>query len=149
MRKPDLDLLKEQLGTIVESLGFELADISAPVVGGRLTIRLFVHSPSGVTLDDCAAISKSVSEKLDRDDPIVGRYTLEVSSLGLDRPLQSEKDYRRRIGEKIKITYRGNGKKITVSGILKGIDENMIVLEKEDGIVEIPVKANPLARILI
>ncbi|UCC79599.1 MAG: ribosome maturation factor RimP, partial [Candidatus Zixiibacteriota bacterium] len=69
MRIPDLESLKERLGTIVESLGFELAEISAPVVGGRLVLRLFVHSPDGVTLDDCAEISRSISEKLDRDDP--------------------------------------------------------------------------------
>lgn len=149
MRKPDLESLKIKLGTIVESLGFELAEISAPVVGGRLTLRLFVHSPDGVTLDNCAAISRTVSEKLDREDPIAGRYTLEVSSLGLDRPLLTEKDYRRRIGEKVKLTFDDNGKKLSVSGILKNIDEKMIEIENKDEIVKVPVKANPRGKIII
>lgn len=149
MRIPDLESLKERLGTIVESLGFELAEIAAPVVGGRLVLRLFVHSPDGVTLDDCAEISRCVSEKLDRDDPIEGRYTLEVSSLGLDRPLVTEKDYRRRIGEKVKITFDDNGKKVSVAGVLKGIDEKMIEIENKDEIVKVPVKANPRGKIII
>lgn len=149
MSKPDLESLKERLGTIVESLGFELAEISAPVVGGRLVLRLFVHSADGVTLDDCAEISRSVSEKLDRDDPIEGRYTLEVSSLGLDRPLVTEKDYRRRIGEMVKLTFDDSGKKVSVSGILKGIDEKMIEIEDKDEIVKVPVKANPRGKIII
>jgi len=149
MRKPELESLKIKLGTIVESLGFELAEISAPVVGGRLTLRLFVHSPEGVTLDDCAEISRSVSEKLDREDPIEGRYTLEVSSLGLDRPLLTAKDYRRRIGETIKITFTDNGKKTSVSGILKDVDDKMIEIENKDEIVKVPVKANPRGKIVI
>ena len=149
MKIPDVEILKERLGTIVESLGFELAEISAPVVGGRLTIRLFVHSPNGVTLDNCAAISKSVSENLDRDDPIAGRYTLEVSSLGLDRPLLTEKDYLRRVGETVKITFKDNGKKITVSGVLKGIEGKMIEVENKDEIVKVPVEANPRGKIVI
>ena len=149
MRIPDLEMLEKRLGTIVQSMGFELAEISAPVVGGRLTIRLFVHSPDGVTLDDCAAISRSVSENLDRDDPIDGRYTLEVSSLGLDKPLLTERDYRRRIGERIKVTFNDDGKKVSISGVLKGIKEKMIEIESNDKIEKVPVEANPRGKIII
>jgi ribosome maturation factor RimP len=149
MRKPDLEALKIKLGTIVESLGFELAEITAPVVGGRLTLRLFVHSPDGVTLDNCAAISRSVSEKLDRDDPIEGRYTLEVSSLGLDRPLLTVRDFQRRIGETVKITFTENGKKTSVSGVLRNVDDKMIEVENKGEVVKVPVEANPRGKIVI
>lgn len=149
MSKVDLETLKKELETFVDSLGFELADISAPVVGGRLTLRLFVHSPNGVTLDDCARVSRSVSEKLDTDDPIHSRYTLEVSSLGLDRPLVTVRDFQRRIGETVKITFKENGKKVSVKGILKSVDEKTIEIKSEKEIVSVPVEANPRGKIVI
>jgi ribosome maturation factor RimP len=149
MSKLNLETLKKDLETFVDTLGFELADISAPVVGGRLTLRLFVHSPNGVTLDDCARISRSVSEKLDMDDPIESRYTLEVSSLGLDRPLVTVKDYQRRIGETVKLAFSENGKKVSVKGILKSIDEKTIEIDSGKEILRVPVEANPRGKIVI
>lgn len=149
MRKLDLETLKKDLETFVDSMGFELADISAPVVGGRLTLRLFVHSPNGVTLDDCARISRSVSERLDMDDPIDSKYTLEVSSLGLDRPLVNVRDFQRRIGETVKITYKENGKKVSVVGILKNANEKTIEIDDRKEIVSVPVEANPRGKIVI
>jgi ribosome maturation factor RimP len=149
MSKVDLETLKKDLETFVDSLGFELADISAPVVGGRLTLRLFVHSPDGVTLDDCAHISRSVSEKLDTDDPIHSRYTLEVSSLGLDRPLVTVRDYQRRIGETVKLTFKENGKKVSVKGILKSANEKTIEIDDRKEILSVPVEANPRGKIVI
>jgi ribosome maturation factor RimP len=149
MKKPDLENLKKELSSTVESAGFELAEMAAPIIGGRLTLRLFIHSPAGVTLDDCAAVSRLVSERLDGEDPVTGRYTLEVSSLGLDRPLLTARDFQRRIGESVKVTYMDNGNKKTVAGILKNVVGNMIEIEDEDEITSIPVEANPRGKIVI
>lgn len=141
--------LKSRLEPLIESLGFELAELTAPVIGGRQIIRIYIYSPNGVTLDDCARISRQVSDRLDTDDPVAGRYTLEVSSLGLDRPLTTPRDFRRRVGEKIAVTYNnGNGKK-AVQGILKECDGSSIKIETGETIVDIPVDANPRGKILI
>jgi ribosome maturation factor RimP len=141
--------LKSRLEPLIEDSDFELAELTAPVVGGRQTIRIYIYSPDGVTLGDCARISRQVSDRLDTDDPLTGRYTLEVSSLGLDRPLTVPRDYQRRIGEKVAVTYNcGNGEK-TVQGILKECDSTSIKIETGETIMDIPVDAKPCGKILI
>lgn len=134
---------------MIEDSGFELAELTAPVVGGRHIIRIYIYSPDGVKLDDCTRISRQVSDRLDTDDSVSGRYTLEVSSLGLGRPLTEPRDFRRRIGEKVAVTYNsGNGEK-TVQGILKECDSTFIKIETGETIVDIPVDAKPCGKILI
>lgn len=149
MKKTEIEELKNRLAAVVEPAGFELAELAAPMVGGRLILRLFIHSPAGVTLDDCATVSRIVSEKLDREDPIAKRYTLEVSSLGLDRPLLTDRDFRRRIGETVRVTFNESGTKRSVTGILKDVAGNVIEIENEDGVNNIPVDANPRGKIMI
>jgi ribosome maturation factor RimP len=140
--------LKTRLEQLIEDSGFELAELTAPVVGGRQIVRIYIYSPDGVTLDDCARISRQVSDRLDTDDPVAGRYTLEVSSLGLDRPLTTLRDFRRRVGEKMAVTYNdGNGKK-TIQGLLKECDGPSIRIETGETIVDIPVGAKLRGKIL-
>lgn len=141
--------LKSRLEPLIENSGFELAELTAPVIGGRQVIRIYIYSPNGVTLDDCARVSRQVSDKLDTDDPVTGRYTLEVSSLGLNRPLITLRDFRRRVGEKIAVTYNnGNGRK-TVQGLLEECDGSSIKIKTGETIVDIPVDANPRGKIVI
>ncbi len=149
MSKINVEELKPLLEAVVKTSGFELAEISAPVVGGRLTLRLFIHSPNGVKLEDCAMISRAVSDKLDSDDPIRPRYTLEVSSLGLDRPLLTVRDFQRRIGEKIRVSYENNGKNTNVKGNLKSVDNINIEIQQEEKTIKVPVESNPRGKIII
>lgn len=134
---------------MIEALGFELADISAPVVGGRQMLRLFIYSTDGVTLDNCARVSREVSDLLDTEDLIDTRYNLEVSSLGLDRPLLTPDDFRRRIGERIKVNYRDKEGAKTASGILDESNGSYIKIRMEEKTVIIPVEANPKGRIIL
>src|SRR5204862_3226140 len=90
----------------VEAMGFELVDAEL-VGGGRApTLRVYIDSPQGITVDDCADVSRQISAILDVEDPIAGSYTLEVSSPGLDRPLVTPDDFRKRIGETVKAKLR-------------------------------------------
>ena len=87
---------------LLENLGYELVDIDYP--GGENGIlRLFVDRQGGVSLDDCAHISRMFGALLDVDDPIPGRYNLEISSPGLNRRLRRYQDFSSRIGETIKL----------------------------------------------
>lgn len=147
--KIDVLRLKDKMQTVTESLGFELADLVAPVFGGRLILRVFIYSGKGVTLDDCANVSRALSDMLDTDDPIPSRYTLEVSSLGLDRPLVTPKDFMRRIGEQVRVSYRtGDGEK-TIEGNLIVSDEIDIKIDTGDETITIPVDTNPRGKIII
>ena len=81
---------------------FELVDLE--VSGGGRILRVFVDKPGGVSVGDCARLSERLSERLDIEDFIPYRYTLEVSSPGLDRPLKRESDYERFQGRLARIT---------------------------------------------
>ena len=86
---------------IVEDHGAELVDVE--LSGGNELVRLLVHADCGVTLVLCESISREVADLFDVEDPISGRYRLEVTSPGLDRPLQSDGDFARAKGRKLKI----------------------------------------------
>ena len=147
--KVNVDELKTKLEPTIDNLGFELAEISAHVVGGRHILRLFIFSPDGVKLDDCVRVSREVSDLLDTEDIIEDRFNLEVSSLGLDRPLITTRDFERRIGEKVKVTYDVEKGTKSASGILDESDGLVIKIRTEKETVTIPVEANPRGKILL
>ncbi|AGL01288.1 ribosome maturation factor RimP [Desulfoscipio gibsoniae] len=85
-------------------LGVELVDIKYTREGGRWFLRIFIDKPAGVGLEDCQLVSENIDPLLDEHDPIPHAYTLEVSSPGLDRPLNKPADFARFAGEQIKLT---------------------------------------------
>lgn len=98
--------LQELLQGSVEDLGCELWGIECQRVGRYLTVRLFIDKEGGVTVEDCADVSRQVSAVLDVEDPIADKYNLEVSSPGLDRPLFTFAQYTRYIGQEIVVHLR-------------------------------------------
>ena len=98
--------LQELLQGSVENLGCELWGIECQRVGRYLTVRLFIDKEGGVTVDDCADVSRQVSAVLDVEDPIADKYNLEVSSPGLDRPLFTLAQYTRYVGQEIVVHLR-------------------------------------------
>lgn len=95
--------LRGRLEAGVQALGFELVDVE--LSGGRQhqTLRVYIDGPHGVTVDNCADVSRQLSAILDVEDPFSGSYTLEVSSPGLDRPLVKPADFRRFQGALVKV----------------------------------------------
>lgn len=98
--------LQDLLQGSVEDLGCELWGIECQRVGRYLTVRLFIDKEGGVTVDDCADVSRQVSAVLDVEDPIADKYNLEVSSPGLDRPLFTLAQYARYVGQEIVVHLR-------------------------------------------
>ena len=75
--------------TLAEEEGYELVDVELLVMGGRRVVRVLLDRPGGVRIADCAAFSRRLSDCLDMNQTVQGRYSLEVSSPGIDRPLRS------------------------------------------------------------
>ena len=98
--------LQEMLQDAVEDLGCELWGIECQRAGRFMTVRLFIDKEGGVTVDDCADVSRQVSAILDVEDPIADKYNLEVSSPGLDRPLFTLSQFERYIGQDIAVHLR-------------------------------------------
>ena len=89
---------------VVAGRGFELVDVELKRQPGGGIVRLYVDKPGGIGLDDLQSVSEEVGAILDVEDPIASRYTLEVSSPGLDRPLKNEADYQRFSGRLAKLS---------------------------------------------
>ena len=98
--------LQEMVQGAVEDLGCELWGIECQRAGRFMTVRLFIDKEGGVTVDDCADVSRQVSAILDVEDPIADKYNLEVSSPGLDRPLFTLPQFERYIGQDIAVHLR-------------------------------------------
>lgn len=98
--------LQDLLQGSVEDLGCELWGIECQRAGRFLTVRLYIDKEGGVTVDDCADVSRQVSAILDVEDPIADKYNLEVSSPGLDRPLFTLSQFERFVGKEIAVHLR-------------------------------------------
>ena len=86
------------------NLGFELVDLEFGQGEDNSLLRLYIDQEGGITLEDCTHVSRMLGALLDVEDPIPGRYTLEVSSPGLNRRLSRAKDFQTRLGETVKLT---------------------------------------------
>ena len=124
---------------ILTELGLELVELEFKREGHSWFLRLFIDKPGGVTLDDCAEVSREVSAILEVDDPIEAPYRLEVSSPGIDRPLKKPADYERFAGQLVKLRTRslldpdGRGhQRKTFVGELRGLDGSMVRLRQTD-----------------
>jgi ribosome maturation factor RimP len=127
-----LDNVRAKFTELAESLGLELVELTSVQLGGRTIVRAAIHKPGGVTVGECATLSRSVSDYLDTEDVIHGKYTLEVSSLGLDKPLIKAADFRRRVGETIRVELKpGVYSKNVVEGELSLADETGIAISVE------------------
>lgn len=124
---------------LVASLGMELVDLEYRREGREMVLRLYIDREGGVTLDDCAAVSRELSTLLDVEDAIPGHYNLEVSSPGLNRPLKKEADYRRYQGRLVKVrtfellTDDAGNKRKTFSGEIIGLEEGVVRLRLTEG----------------
>src|SRR5688500_11020480 len=118
-------------------MGYELVDVQASN-GGRL-LRLFIDKPGGVTLDDCAAISRHLTRVLAVEG--IDYERLEVSSPGLDRPLRKERDFARFAGQKAEVRMRTpdpTGRRKFV-GVLRGAQAGQLSLEMDGRVLALPV----------
>ncbi|KAF0221698.1 MAG: hypothetical protein FD174_29 [Geobacteraceae bacterium] len=129
----------EQAELLLSHLGLELVDLEYKREGQSMVLRLFIDREGGVTLDDCATVSRELSELLDVEDFIPGHYNLEVSSPGLNRPLKKESDFQRYRGKLVKIrTFEplpddaGNRRK-TFLGELLAVENGVVRVRLTEG----------------
>lgn len=128
MRKVD-PVLQERIKTLLCSMGYELVGCELFPQGRQMVFRVYIDSPKGVTLDDCSQVSHQISAMMDVEDPIQGRYNLEVSSPGIDRPLFEIEHYRKYIGKRVKIRLQSSiNQRRQYKGVLQRIEGEDIYL---------------------
>lgn len=144
-----LEQVNRFAGPLCEAEGLELVHVEYLRDRGGRVLRVFIDRPEGVTVDDCARISRQLSDWLDVAVEDVGPYSLEVSSPGPERPLGKISDYERFPGRKAKIsiTPPRQGRK-NFTGFLIGVSDGVVSLETADGIEEIPFEKIRKARLV-
>ena len=125
---------EEILESMTKEFDFELVDVEYVKEGGLWYLRAYIDKAGGIAVNDCADVSRKLSEKMDEEDFIEDSYILEVSSPGLGRPLKKEKDYIRSMGQEVEIrTYRAIRKQKEFIGILENYDTDTVTITYEDG----------------
>lgn len=147
--------MKKDVASVVSALaepicreqGLELYDVEYVKEGGIWYLRIFIDAEDGVDIEQCENISRALDPVLDAADPIKEQYYLEVSSVGLDRHLKKEKDFRYFMGCKIEVKlYRPvDGRKEFV-GTLTDFAEGSFTIETEKESITFTQKEAALVR---
>ena len=148
-RKALLLRIRSLLEPVVEMESCELVSLEFGFERGGLILRVFVDKPGGIQVGDCARISRACSPELDVDDPIEGRYRLEVSSPGIDRPVERPEDFERFSGYRAKIKMSPDSPRRKYTGILRGIEGELIRVEVDSSLVELELDQVDKCRLVL
>ncbi len=133
-------------------LGLELVEVEYVKKHNGMNLTVFIDKEGGVTINDCEALHKTIDAPLDKADPTEGAsYILNVSSLGIDRPLKTQRDFKRNLNKEIEVTfyapYFGNKK---LAGVLTSFDKNSFILKTDNQLHEIaynqPANIKPIIK---
>ncbi|MCA8865691.1 ribosome maturation factor RimP [Vreelandella sp. F11] len=134
---------------VVAAMGFELWGIEHLSQGKNSRLVIYIERESGVSVEDCADISRQVSAVMDVEDPIAGEYRLEVSSPGMARPLYSLDQFSRFQGHhvalKLRTAFDGRRK---YQGLLVGVEGDEVLLQLDGEEYCFPIESIDSAHIV-
>lgn len=136
------ELIAFEIGdAVASSMGIFVVDAQFKKEGSQQYLRLFIDKEGGVGIDDCEKFSRAFEEEIDKSDPIEKEYILEVSSPGVDRKLNTEREFLHYLEREVDVKlYKAvNGVK-EFSGILKSYENEVVVIEAGGKPMEINVK---------
>ena len=131
--KKDIETKAEELlQPVTDAQGVRIYDVEYVKEGSDWYLRAYIDKDGGVTIEDCEAVSRAYSEKLDETDLIKDAYILEVSSPGLGRQLKKDRHFENSLGEEVelKLFEAVDGEK-EFTGILKAYDKDTVTIEAE------------------
>ena len=138
------EMIRQVTAPIFEAASTELVELTAHQHGGGLLLRFLVDKVGGVTVQDCASLNQRIGQALDALDSAgttAERYTLEVSSPGLDRPLASKRDFERALGEDIEVELSEPVREARqLKGRLLSVQDEAVVLITRFGNLAIPFR---------
>ena len=144
------DLTAQLARPVVEANGCTLWDVEYVKEAGSWYLRVYIDKEDGVSIDDCEAVSRVLSDLLDEADPIQDPYTFEVSSAGADRPLKKPEHFAAFLGAEVDVKFYQavNGQK-SCTGILAGHDGQSLTLTLGQDTVTYPMDQVALVRLHI
>ena len=148
--RQDPKALRQTLATVVEAMGYELVGVEFHARHDNALLRVYLDSEQGISLEDCQRVSHQLGGLLDVEDLIAGRYTLEVSSPGLDRPLFEARHFARFAGSEVRIQLREllDGRRKLVGRLLGMCDDNVVIVDSEGQEWRVPLERIEKARLV-
>lgn len=140
--------VRELVEPVVADLGYELVEVQFRREQHGMVLRVIIFHQEGIGVDDCSLVSREVSRLLDVEDVIDQAYHLEVSSPGLDRPLETVRDFARYRGKQVRVILAETSEE--VAGTIEEVsDDGLVTLGAKDGRREIPLAQVKKAKLAI
>ena len=132
----------------VEAAGCSLWDVEYVKEAGEWFLRVYIDKEGGISIDDCEAVSRPLSDKLDEADPIEGSYTFEVSSAGADRVLKKPEHFARFLGAEVEVKlYRPREGRKSIVGLLSAFQDGDVTVDVGGTPVSLEKKEIALVRL--
>ncbi len=142
--------IAELVTQTVEDLGCELWGVELNAAGKHSKLAIYIeNTENGVTVDDCARVSRAVADLLDVEDVMMSAYALEVSSPGMDRILFTAQHYEKSVGEDVEVRLNVpiDGRK-RITGKLVGVEEDQAVVRAGEDEYVLPLEAIARTRVV-
>ena len=145
-----IDRVRSLAEEVTDGVGVELVDVALLGKGAQTILRVTIDREGGISLKDCETTSRDLEALLDVEDPFPGKYTLEVTSAGIDRPLKTIEEFMRFQGKKARIvcTEKIESESFFV-GTIQDVQDKIIYLELKKKTVRIPFQIIKKARLEI
>ena len=131
--------VRDLAAPLADARSLDLVDVEVKGRGSNRLVRIIVDRKGGVDLATCQALSRDLSELLDAEDPIDGRYALEVTSPGTDHPLRDRAAFDRVEGREVLVHRRGSSEvPVQVRGRVTRADDDAVVLAVDGAAVRVP-----------
>jgi len=146
---PALEQFGPEIMQAIDTFGYELVQMKLGGRSGARALTVLIDKPGGVTAEDCRYLAKRLSVLLDAIDPIEEKYTLMVSSPGINRPLTRDEDFIRFAGENVALRWGPfEGRARSVRGHLQRVENDCAVIQTETETVQVPLAEIEAANIL-
>lgn len=135
-----INLVETKITPIIEKMGYEVVEIEYAKKVDGMNLTFYIDKVGGINIDDCEKVHKAIDKPLDDLNPTNDeKYILSVSSVGLDRPLKTDKDLKRNIGKEIDIKlYKPIDKKKEFTGILIAFDNEDVIIKANEEEIKLP-----------
>lgn len=124
---------------VLEPEQLDLVEVAVKGRPGGQLLKIFVDSAEGVKLDACTRVSRLISEHLDSAELFPQKYTLEVSSPGLNRPLKNYLDFKRNVNREVEIVYHEGEQSMQFSGQIASVSEKAVDIKSKKEVKSIPI----------
>lgn len=131
--------ITELIKPILDSNEAELVDIDLKGPVGNQILKIFADTEAGITIDQCARLSRQISDAIDSENLIPSSYRLEVSSPGVKRPLKSKRDFLKNINREVKVLFVEAGEERHIQGKIKHATDGEVEISTELELFKIPL----------